>query len=175
MLIEERFAQDTFVGRNHKTQTKIWASQLYDRFCNQDWLQTMWLALTGRTHHLLDLPSVQASQNLLSHRYVGIQMVPISQILGSASTGRSQDFDAAFRPLRSHSKSRWLSVATAKRTGIKLPPIELFQVGEIYFVGDGHHRVSVAKAQGEQVIEAEVTFCQVAKPVTYQEHAITSA
>jgi hypothetical protein len=85
----------------------------------------------------------------------GIRTVPISKIRGSE--GRSEDFDREFHPLRLHNQGRWLSVATARQRGVVLPPVELIQIGDIYFVRDGHHRISVAKAFGQEEIEAEVT------------------
>jgi hypothetical protein len=86
--------------------------------------------------------------------YVGLRTVPIHSIRGSES--RCQDFDADFCPLQTRTRERWLSVATARIKGLTLPPVELIQVGTEYFVRDGHHRISVARALGEQNIEAEV-------------------
>jgi hypothetical protein len=90
----------------------------------------------------------------LNRRYAGIQSVPIERIRGSE--GRSEDFDNAFNPLHERSLSRWLSVASVRLAGAAVPPVELIQSGEVYFVRDGHHRISVAKALGEQFIDAEV-------------------
>jgi hypothetical protein len=81
--------------------------------------------------------------------------VPMDQIQGSE--GREHDFDLDFNPLQSHNMDRWVNVAVARQLGISLPPVELVQVGQIYFVRDGHHRISVAKALGQREIEAEVT------------------
>jgi hypothetical protein len=66
----------------------------------------------------------------------------------SGSEGRSSDFDRAFNPLRSHNRDRWLGITAARRRGKSLPPIELIQVRGVYFVRDGHHRISVARALG---------------------------
>ena len=83
-----------------------------------------------------------------------IVAVPIQQIKGSL--GRSADFDADFNPLHERCRSRWVSVATAIQTNIPLPPVELVQVGDAYYVQDGHHRISVAKAIGQEVIDARI-------------------
>jgi hypothetical protein len=83
-----------------------------------------------------------------------MQAVPICQIRGSQ--GRCHDFDRNFYPLQDHLKSRWLRVAMAWQLGLALPPVELIQVGDVYFVRDGHHRISVAKALGQLEINAEV-------------------
>jgi hypothetical protein len=138
-------------------ETKIWAG-----------FSKLWSALTGRSPRLLDLTTIQATWTLLDYCYVGQQMVLISQIRGSASEGRSRDFDANFRPLRSHNEIRWQGVYAARERGLKLPPVVLIQVGEVYFVTDGHHRISVAQARGEPAIEAEVTLWRVAGPLPWR-------
>ena len=83
------------------------------------------------------------------------------------------DFDAQFRPTQTHSQGRWLSVATARLQGVPLPPVELIQVGDTYFVRDGHHRVSVARALGELDIDAEVRVWRAAEPVKTPSGALT--
>jgi hypothetical protein len=89
----------------------------------------------------------------------GARTVPIDQIRGSQ--GRSRDFDPDFNPIQDHTKLRWLSIARARQNGTSLPPVKLAQVEDIYFVQDGHHRISVARAMGQQDIEAEVTIWQL--------------
>jgi hypothetical protein len=81
--------------------------------------------------------------------------VPISQIQGSE--GKSEEFDAEFRPLKPFSRDRWVSVAVAFLQGKSLPPVELIKVGQQYFVRDGHHRISVARAYGQYDVDAVVT------------------
>ncbi len=104
---------------------------------------------------LLELQSFKHPECAQNRHYVGIQSVPIERIQGSE--GRLEDFDNAFHPLHERSRSRWLSVASVRLAGAALPPVELIQSGGIYFVRDGHHRISVAKALGEQYIDADVT------------------
>jgi hypothetical protein len=84
-----------------------------------------------------------------------LRLVPLAQIVGSE--GRCGDFDRDFYPLHDHNRSRWLRIATARQKGIGLPPVDLVQVGDVYFVQDGHHRISVARAFGQADIEARVT------------------
>ena len=84
----------------------------------------------------------------------GICSVPVERIVGS--TERCQDFDAGFRTLRSHAASRWVHVALAQGEGRELPPVQLYQIADEYFVRDGHHRVSVARVRGQAWIDAEV-------------------
>jgi len=135
------------------------ARQLYGRAWLAGWLSRTWARLTGQTTHLLTLAeatTVQASGNCYS---AGWQLVPIDRIQGSQ--GRCLDFDRYFYPQRDHLKSRWLGVAAAQKLGVALPPVELIQVGDIYFVRDGHHRISVAKAMGQLEINAEVRVWEV--------------
>jgi hypothetical protein len=85
----------------------------------------------------------------------GLQVVPLDMIVGTV--GRAVDFDRDFRPTSARLRSRWERIAAAQRRGEALPPVSLFQVGELYFVRDGHHRVSVAKSLGRDDIDAYVT------------------
>ena len=78
----------------------------------------------------------------------------LGQVVGSS--GRSHDFDRSFMPRQKHTRDRWLNVDRAYYKDIPLPPIELEQVGDNYFVVDGHHRISVARIHGLQYIEAHV-------------------
>jgi hypothetical protein len=89
--------------------------------------------------------------------YAGTEPVAISRIRGSE--GRCADFDAQFRPIQSHTRERWINVAIARLRGHNLPPVELLKRGEEYYVRDGHHRISVAKALGECYVDAMVTVC----------------
>lgn len=84
----------------------------------------------------------------------GIQLVPLDQIVGS--TGRYSDFDLAFYPRQNISEDRWINVAQIQSQGSKLPPVLLYKIGEAYFVEDGNHRVSVARANGNTAIQAKV-------------------
>jgi hypothetical protein len=112
--------------------------------------------LNRKPKKLLDLQSFKSSDCAMNRHFVGIQSVSIERIQGSE--GRMEDFDNSFNPIHERSRSRWLSVASVRLAGAALPPVELIQVGGIYFVRDGHHRISVAKALGEQYIDAEVTL-----------------
>jgi hypothetical protein len=87
--------------------------------------------------------------------YRGNQTVPINLIVGSE--GRYRDFNKYFLPRSEHIRSRWERVDVAHITDVILPPIQLYEIGGAYFVRDGNHRVSVAKAQGVEFIDAVVT------------------
>jgi hypothetical protein len=91
----------------------------------------------------------------VSEHSVGIKVVRLDQIVGSV--GRGRDFDRRFRPTSGRSRGRWEQIAAAARRGESFPPVDLVKVGELYFVRDGHHRVSVARALGRTDIDAYAT------------------
>jgi hypothetical protein len=86
--------------------------------------------------------------------YKGIQYVKIDEIIGSE--GRYNDFDKEFLPRRKNLRHRWERIDEAHYRDIILPPVELYKLGSAYFVRDGNHRVSVARRQGREFIDAEV-------------------
>src|SRR3954449_7995858 len=90
-----------------------------------------------------------------SERSVGLQSIPLESIVGTV--GRSRDFDRSFRPTSNRSRPRWEQIAGAQRRGKDMPPISVYRIGDMHFVRDGHHRVSVARAQGRPDIDAYVT------------------
>ena len=106
---------------------------------------------------LLSFQDVSSSLHLHQKLYRGLQIIPLDQIRGSV--GRFSDFDSAFMPRKDHMRERWEGVDQAMMQG-KTPPIDVYQVGEIYFVVDGNHRVSVARQRGYETIEAYVTEFQ---------------
>lgn len=118
-------------------------------------------ALFGqRPASLLSLNQAAEGKVFDSAHQLGVTAVPIGQIAGSE--GKSNEFDPAFRPLNSFSRDRWVSVAVALMQGKALPPVELIQVGEVYYVRDGHHRISVARALGQWSVDAVVTVWNLA-------------
>jgi hypothetical protein len=142
---------------------------LYNRARSRGQRGRAWSALTGRPRRLLPLAEVDAACAVQTRRYTGMQTVPIGRIGGSE--GRSNDFDRDFNPLQHHTKGRWLGIATARRRGKEMPPVELIRVGDVYFVRDGHHRISVARALGQRDVEAEVTVWQVSGPLPWEQPA----
>jgi hypothetical protein len=86
---------------------------------------------------------------------LGLQIVPLDAIVGTVD--RSVDFDRRLRPTSARLRSRWERIASAQRRGEALPPVSLYKIGDLYFVRDGHHRVSVAKSLGRADIDAYVT------------------
>jgi hypothetical protein len=145
---------------------------LYNRARSRGRRGRVWSALTGRSRRLLPLAEVDAACTVRTRRYTGMQTVPICRIGGSE--GRSKDFDRDFNPLQHHTRGRWLGIATARQRGKEMPPVELIQVGDVYFVRDGHHRISVARALGQRDVEAEVTVWQVTGPLPWEQPAPVS-
>lgn len=90
--------------------------------------------------------------------YMGMQVVPVDMIAGSE--GRYKDFDNHFFPKSMHLRNRWESIDRAILSDVILPPIVLYEIGGLYFVRDGNHRVSVARSQGIESIDAEVISLQ---------------
>jgi hypothetical protein len=95
---------------------------------------------------------------------VGLQVVPLDQIVGTVDRG--VDFDRGFRPTSARLRSRWERIASAQRRGEALPPVSLYRIGDLYFVRDGHHRVSVAKSLGRDDIDAYVTEVTTRVPLS---------
>jgi hypothetical protein len=104
---------------------------------------------------LIDFDSVEANLERVSEVHRGITAIPIKKIVGSL--GRYRDFNREFLPRRMRKDAKYLSVLMAIRSGVELPPIQVYQVGDKYFVIDGHHRVSVAKfEEKKEFIDADI-------------------
>ncbi|MBN6036722.1 chromosome partitioning protein ParB [Amycolatopsis sp. 195334CR] len=91
----------------------------------------------------------------VGERRIGSRVIQLSSIVGSVDRGR--DFDRRFRPTSGRVRERWERLALAARRGESIPPIEVYRIGELHFIIDGHHRVSVAHAMGLGTIDAQVT------------------
>ncbi len=143
------------------------AADLFSRLRGEAIMSRLRGALTGRPTRLLSLADVEASCTIVNCRDAGARTVPIDRIRGSSSN-RCLDFDTDFRPLHSREQSRWLRLAAAHLRGAKLPPVDLIEVADCYFVVDGHHRISVTRALGQTEICARVTTWQVAGSLPWE-------
>ena len=114
-------------------------------------------ALRRQPNELLAFGEVERLLPIQGQVYRGMRTVPLAAIRGSVD--RYHDFDRNFLPSQTFTKPRWERVDAAMITEVVLPPIELYQVGEVYFVKDGNHRVSVARERGAEFIDAEVIEC----------------
>lgn len=107
---------------------------------------------------LISLNDVKQLIKSNAETYIGMQVIPIDKIVGSE--GRYNDFDNRFFPKSTHLRHRWEHVDQAALESINLPPIKVYEISGLYFVRDGNHRVSVAKARGTEFIDAEVVSLQ---------------
>jgi hypothetical protein len=121
-------------------------------------------ALSGQPSTLLSYDEIKEKLRIGGPIYRGVQTVRVDQIAGSLN--RYHEFDRAFLPASDKLAERWQSVNRAFYQEISLPPVVLYKVGGVYFVVDGHHRVSVAREQGQIDIEAEVRECATRVNIT---------
>jgi hypothetical protein len=104
--------------------------------------------------HMLPFEEVVAALGATSRASIGEQVIPLDAIVGTVDR-RQGEFDRAFRP-SPNTRGRWERIAEARKRGEAMPPIDVFKLGDLYFVQDGHHRVSVARAMGDKDINANV-------------------
>jgi hypothetical protein len=109
----------------------------------------------GDVDVILPFEEVVDALGYLGQRTLGLRRVRLDSIVGTVD--RTRDFDRSFRPTSGRVRKRWERINTAQRRGEAMPPVSLYKIGELHFVRDGHHRVSVARALGHPDIEAEVT------------------
>jgi hypothetical protein len=109
----------------------------------------------GDVDVILPFEEVVEALGRKGERYLGLQVIELDSIVGTVDRGR--EFDRSFRPTSGKVRGRWERIAEAQRRGKAMPPIDVYRIGELHFVKDGHHRVSVARALGHDTIDAYVT------------------
>lgn len=114
---------------------------------------------------MLPLDDVIATVGRGAEHDLGLQIIALDSIVGTVDR-RSSEFDRCFRPRSRRSQVRWQRIAAARRRGETMPPIDVYRIGELHFVQDGHHRVSVARAAGDTTIEARVREVETARAAT---------
>jgi len=122
--------------------------------------------LLNQKQDLYDLNVLKPDLHVRGSCYAGIKVVPIGAIIGSE--GRTADFDVNYVPLSESARERWVNMAIAYLARLPLPPVQLIQVGEAYFVRDGHHRISVSRAFGQMAMDAEVITWKAAPPFPWE-------
>lgn len=120
--------------------------------------------LTQKSNKLLPFDEIRRILPIHGQHDTGLHTIAIEKIVGSVA--RYNDFDRAFIPRQRHTKSRWVSIDMANLQDVILPPIEVYKIGEMYFVKDGNHRVSVAREKGQAYIDAHVTEIITQHPIT---------
>ena len=109
-------------------------------------MNRIWATLSGQPSTLLSYDEIKEKLHIGGPIYRGVKTVRVDQIAGSLN--RYHEFDRVFLPASDKLEARWTSVNRAFYQEISLPPVVLYKVGEVYFVVDGHHRVSVAREAG---------------------------
>ncbi|MBK6325788.1 MAG: hypothetical protein IPF56_07570 [Chloroflexi bacterium] len=143
---------------------------MFDKFANDDFqralrrgfLRKLVARITGQENELLPYSEVRSQLPFQGQHDLGQQTIPIDKIVGSV--GRYRDFDRAYLPTQTATAQRWIGISKARYKDIDLPPIEAYKIGEVYFVKDGNHRVSVARERQQVFIDAYVTEIDI--PVT---------
>lgn len=125
----------------------------------KSFFKAMLAFLRGQRNDMLSFNEVKEKLQIGGPIYRGLKTVPVNQIVGSVN--RYRDFDRAFLPTQNVTAERWQRINRAFYRDIDLPPVLLYKVGDVYFVLDGNHRVSVAREKGQAFIDAEVRECSV--------------
>ncbi len=144
-------------------ESNIEFSQARQRAFIEEWFSFF----TGRSNNLLPFEAVRQGLQLQDSSYKGLQEIKLDKIIGS--TGRYRDFTRTFLPKSDLIQERWRRVDAVAHSEMGFPPIEVFKVGEVYFVRDGNHRVSVAHAHGAKTIEAYVVEYKTPVPIDNQD------
>lgn len=148
----------------NQSYLKVRAYHQFENIRRQAELSRLWNGLTGRSQTLLPFAPIRARLPQRTGIHRGVSEIPVAQIVGSVD--RASEYDRSFRPLRDGQRDRWVNIDVLHATG-GWEPILVHKVGNLYFVEDGHHRVSVARAEELAVIEANVIeylvplFCNV--------------
>lgn len=143
-------------------------AETYDSAAEMDFSKARLSELFGRIagfidpgrRRLLGLDEVRSILKIRGEEYRGVLAVPVDRIIGSE--GRYRDFARGFLPKHGYMRERWVRVDSAHLNDVILPPVRLYELGGVYFVRDGNHRVSVAKLQGVLEIDAEVVSLNAA-------------
>jgi hypothetical protein len=114
---------------------------------------------------ILPFDEVVEALGRVGERDLGLQSIALDSIVGTV--GRTREFDRSFRPTSNRTRPRWERIANAQRRGEAMPPISVYRIGDMHFVRDGHHRVSVARAQGRPDIDAYVTEVRTRVPIDH--------
>lgn len=138
---------------NETNSDRVSALQKFEKSRRRATVNQLAARLTGRDTRLLPFDAVRQKLRHQNPMYIGVREVPLAAIVGSV--GRYREFNRQFLPLSDSLKERWITLVNLAGTS-GWPPIELYQVGNIYFVRDGNHRTSVARHLGMETIEAHV-------------------
>lgn len=147
-MFQNQITQDT------SASAELAAMRDFDELYRRAMFGRLFGKLSGREQRLQSLDGATSGYKMNSSLNRNVRPVRLSRIKGSV--GRSNDFDENFRPLKRHLRRRWASVACAVARGDAVDAVQLMQVGSRLFVVDGHHRISVASANGQLEIDAQI-------------------
>jgi hypothetical protein len=143
----------SYTGSGDPSSVRSKADREFDRAYQRAFIQDVLSFLRYDSPDLLPFDTVSERLNLGEKTYLGVQTILLDQIVGSV--GRYNDFTRTFLPRTNKVRTRWQSVDQfSSKRGIR--PIQVYQVGKVYFVLDGNHRVSIARRLGAKTIEAHV-------------------
>jgi hypothetical protein len=123
-----------------------------------------WLRREPGETHLLRFDDVVSALGFRGEYYLGLRTIRLDTVVGTLE--EAPGFDRGFRPASDRDRQRWEQLDLAERHGAVIPPIEVYRVGGLHFVKDGHHRVSIAIATGQEMIDADVTEILTQLPAT---------
>ena len=121
--------------------------------------------LTRRARRMPSFDEVLEAAGAEGRAYGGEQEIPLDHVVGSAAPLKAGDFGPGFLPISPRLRGRWTRIYREMVEGAELPPIDVYKVGDLYFVIDGHHRVSVARALGRATINARVVEVRTRAPL----------
>ncbi len=139
---------------NEQTRARVDATRNFEKARRQALVQEISAKVTGRNNRLMPFEAIRAELRLQNPLYRGTREIPIAKIIGSV--GRYDDFNRQFLPLTESMRERWVGVETLAVSSTGWPPIDVYQVGDAYFVRDGNHRTAVARSMGLPTIEAHI-------------------
>lgn len=128
---------------------------LFNRVMIKGYIRRFFDRLFRKSFELYSLSNILQNGSPQYAMETGLHAVPLHLVVGSEN--RCKDFDKQFTPFSERNHQRWLRISDMFIKGESIPAVELIQVGQSYFVRDGHHRISVAKALGKKFIDAKVT------------------
>ena len=172
-IIENRPSPYAALGKNlSKNALRARACRYYREMVLRGIIWRCWQTLRGRSTTLLDFDTVQASLQLENACERGVHTIPLNKIYGSVN--RSQDYDGKFHAYKRNVRDeRWLRVAEMVLLEKHQPAIDVIELDGLYFVKDGHHRVSAARIFGMHFIDANITHYQSKTTVNTKEKSIS--
>lgn len=143
-----------FNGSTYKSENSLFRQAIFRAH-----LHLFWTKITRKCFRLKVLNDSLKNGEVENSTYAGLQSVQISLIRGTEN--KESEFDQAFNPLQERNRVKWQELARKKMRGTDLPPVNLVKIGDIYYVRDGHHRISVSRWLGQTFVDAEITILKI--------------